>query len=103
INVSGFKVFPNEVEAVAAEFDGVLEAGCVGIPDDESGEVVKLYVVPQANHTVDTEALRKYCRDNLTGYKVPKEIEIIDELPKSSVGKILRRELRDRNKEAADS
>jgi len=103
INVSGFKVFPNEVEAVAAEFEGVLEAGCVGMPDDESGEVVKLYVVPQANATVDTEALRKYCRENLTGYKVPKEIEIIDELPKSNVGKILRRELRERNEEAADS
>jgi long-chain acyl-CoA synthetase len=103
INVSGFKVFPNEVEAVAAEFDGVLEAGCVGIPDDESGEVAKLYVVPEADTKVDIEALRNYLRDNLTGYKVPKKIDIIDELPKSNVGKILRRELRDRDGEASES
>ncbi len=103
INVSGFKVFPNEVEAVAAECEGVLEAGCVGIDDHESGEVVKLYVVAEENATVDIEALRRHCRENLTGYKVPKEIEIIDELPKSNVGKILRRELRGRNGEAADS
>mgnify|MGYP006282668843 CR=1 FL=1 len=96
INVSGFNVYPNEVEAVAAEFEGVLEAGCIGLPDDEGGEIVALYVVPEAGAGIDPEQLRRHCRENLTAYKVPKRIEFIDELPKSNVGKILRRELRDR-------
>ncbi len=95
IVVSGFKVFPNEVEEVAVAFDGVLEAACVGIDDEESGEVVKLFVVPEPGTTLDREKLQEYLRDNLTAYKVPKEIESRDELPKTNVGKILRRELRE--------
>ena len=95
INVSGFNVYPNEVEAVAAEFEGVREAGCIGVPDGESGEMVKLFVVPEPDVELDIEALRRHCRVNLTGYKVPKSIERIEELPKSNVGKILRRELRE--------
>jgi len=95
IVVSGFNVYPNEVEDVAMGFDGVLEAACVGMPDEESGEFVKLFVVPEEGASVDPDALRAYCREQLTAYKVPREIEIRAELPKTNVGKILRRELRD--------
>ena len=95
INVSGFKVFPNEVESVAAEFEGVLEAACVGVPDEESGEAVKLFVVVEPGAQVDPEALRRHCREHLTPYKVPRDVAFVDELPKSNVGKILRRELRE--------
>jgi long-chain acyl-CoA synthetase len=95
IIVSGFNVFPNEVEDVAVRFEGVLEAACVGIPDDEGNEVVTLFIVPEAGHEIDTEALRSFCRENLSAYKVPRRVEIRDELPKTNVGKILRRELRD--------
>ncbi len=96
INVSGFNVYPNEVEAVAVDFDGVMEAGCIGLPNDASGEAVALFVVAEEGVEIDREALRRHCRENLTAYKVPKSIELIDELPKTNVGKILRRELRDR-------
>jgi len=97
IVVSGFKVFPNEVEEVAVGFDGVLEAACIGVEDEDSGEVVKLFVVPEPGGELDTGDLEKYLRENLTGYKVPKYIETREELPKTNVGKILRRELRDGN------
>jgi long-chain acyl-CoA synthetase len=95
ILVSGFNVYPNEVEEVAVTFDGVLEAACVGVPDEETGERVVLFVVTEPDRDVDPEALRQHCRRQITGYKVPKRIEFRDELPQSNVGKILRRELRD--------
>jgi long-chain acyl-CoA synthetase len=94
ILVSGFNVYPNEIESVAAEIDGVLEAAAIGQPDEKSGEVVKLYVV-RRDESVTEEQIIEYCRQNLTGYKVPREVEFRDELPKSNVGKILRRALRE--------
>ena len=94
INVSGFNVYPNEIEEVVSAMDKVLEAGAVGIPDEKSGEVVKLVVVKKDDSLTEKEIL-DYCRENLTGYKVPKKIVFTDELPKTNVGKILRRELRD--------
>ena len=95
ILVSGFNVFPNEIEAEVATMDGVLECACVGVPDEKSGEAVKLFVV-KSDESLTEDAVRAHCREGLTGYKVPKHIEFIDALPKSTVGKILRRELRDR-------
>ncbi|MDE2270607.1 MAG: long-chain-fatty-acid--CoA ligase, partial [Xanthomonadaceae bacterium] len=100
ILVSGFNVFPNEVEDVVAQHPGVLEVAAVGVPDEHSGEVVKLYVVKK-DPALTEEALRRYCHDELTGYKRPKYIEFRKELPKSNVGKILRRELRDEEKRNA--
>ncbi len=93
ILVSGFNVYPNEIEAVVAMHPGVLEAAAIGEPDERSGEVVKLFVV-RKDPSLTAEALIAHCREELTGYKVPKRIEFRDELPKSNVGKILRRELR---------
>jgi long-chain acyl-CoA synthetase len=100
ILVSGFNVFPNEVEDVVAQHPGVLEVAAVGVPDEHSGEVVKLFVVKK-DPALTEEALRRYCHDELTGYKRPKYIEFRKELPKSNVGKILRRELRDEEKRKA--
>lgn len=94
IVVSGFKVYPNEIEAVVAMYPGVLECACVGIPDEHSGEAVKLFVVPK-NPTVTVAQLEEYCKTEFTGYKRPKYIELRTSLPKSPVGKILRRELRE--------
>ncbi|HEX5804758.1 MAG TPA: long-chain-fatty-acid--CoA ligase [Macromonas sp.] len=94
ILVSGFNVYPNEVEAVVAEMEGVLECAVVGIPDEHTGEAVKLIVVRQTP-AVTTEHVRDYCQSRLTGYKQPKVIEFRTELPKTPVGKVLRRELRD--------
>jgi len=94
ILVSGFNVFPNEVEAIAAELDNIAECACIGVPDDRTGEAVKLFVVKLPGKDITAEEIKEYCRQNLTGYKNPKEIVFIDELPKSTVGKILRRELR---------
>ena len=94
ILVSGFNVYPNEIESVAVELDGVLEAAAIGKPDEKSGEVVKLFVV-RKDESVSAEAIIAHCRNNLTGYKVPKEVEFREELPKTNVGKILRRALRD--------
>ncbi|HET6631223.1 MAG TPA: AMP-binding protein [Rhodanobacteraceae bacterium] len=94
ILVSGFNVFPNEVEDVAAGHPGVLEVAAVGVPDEHSGEVVKLFVV-RKDPTLTADALRHYLHDKLAGYKRPRHIEFRDELPKSNVGKILRRALRD--------
>ncbi len=93
IIVSGFKVFPNEVEEVAVQHPGVLEAAAIGVPDARSGQAVKLFVVPR-DPALDEAALRRYCQDNLTGYKVPRQIEFRETLPKSPVGKILRKELK---------
>ena len=93
INVSGFNVYPNEIESIVVEMDGVLEAAAVGIPDEKSGEAVKLFVV-RTDPSINEAQVREYCRANMTAYKVPKEIEFRDELPKTNVGKILRRALR---------
>ena len=92
IIVSGFKVFPNEVEDVVARLPGVLEAAAIGVPDERSGQAVKLFVV-RRDPALDEKAIRGYCIANLTGYKVPRQIEFRDELPKSNIGKILRKEL----------
>ncbi|MGB3287790.1 MAG: AMP-binding protein [Burkholderiaceae bacterium] len=97
ILVSGFNVYPNEVEAVAMEHPDVREVAAVGVPDEHSGEVVKLFVI-RKNDRLTEEELIKHCRSKLTGYKVPKYVEFRKDLPRSNVGKILRRELR---KEAA--
>ena len=94
IIVSGFNVYPNEIEDVVASHPKVMEAGAIGIMDEKSGEAVKLFVVPN-DDSLTEEELREYCRHELTGYKRPKHIIFTKELPKSNVGKILRRELRD--------
>jgi long-chain acyl-CoA synthetase len=97
ILVSGFNVYPNEVEQVVAMHAGVLEAAAVGVPDEATGEAVKLYVVKK-DPALTAQALIAHCRESLTAYKVPKLVEFLDELPKSNVGKVLRRELRERGK-----
>lgn len=96
ILVSGFNVYPNEIEDVVAQCPGVLEVAAIGVPDDKSGEVVKIVVVKK-DPGLTADALTEHCRENLTGYKRPKIIEFRDALPKSNVGKILRRELRDQS------
>jgi len=96
ILVSGFNVYPNEVEDVLTQMEGVLEAAAVGIPDPRSGEAVKVVIVKK-NPALTEEQVRAYCDANLTGYKRPKVIEFRTDLPKSAVGKILRRELRDKS------
>jgi long-chain acyl-CoA synthetase len=93
ILVSGFNVYPNEIEQVVGLHPGVLECAAVGVPDDRSGEAVKLFVV-KSDDALAEDDLASYCKDNFTAYKRPKYIEFRDELPKSNVGKILRRELR---------
>ena len=95
IIVSGFNVFPNEIEAVATGCPGVVECACIGVPDERSGEAVKLFVVKAADATLTEADVVAFCRKELTGYKVPKIVRFIAALPKSTVGKILRRELRD--------
>jgi len=103
IIVSGFKVFPNQIEDVVAMHPGVLEVGAIGVPDERSGEAVKLVVV-RTDPALTEEALLEHCRKHLTGYKLPKIIEFSTEpLPKSSIGKILRRQLRDRHAAPAAS
>jgi long-chain acyl-CoA synthetase len=92
--VSGFNVYPNEVEEVVSMLDGVLECAVVGVADDKTGEAVKLVIV-RKDPGLTEEKVREYCRANLTGYKQPKVIEFRKDLPKTPVGKILRRELRD--------
>ncbi len=94
ILVSGFNVYPNEIEDVVAMHPGVLEVAAVGVPDEKSGEAVKIFVV-RKDPNLSADTLREYCKKNLTGYKRPHEIEFRKDLPKSNVGKILRRELRD--------
>ena len=93
ILVSGFNVFPSELENVISLCDGVLECAAIGVPDAKQGEAIKVYVV-RSDPTLSEDDVAKYCGQNLTGYKQPKYIEFRDELPKSNVGKILRRELR---------
>ena len=93
ILVSGFNVYPNEIEDVVGMLPGVLEAACVGLPDDKQGEAIKLVIVKK-DPALTEEQVREHCRANLTGYKQPKVVEFRTELPKTPVGKILRRELR---------
>ncbi len=93
ILVSGFNVYPNELEEVVAQHPGVLEVAAIGVPDEHSGEVPKLFVVKK-DPNLTAAALHEYCRENLTGYKRPRHIEFRADLPKTNVGKILRRELR---------
>jgi long-chain acyl-CoA synthetase len=93
--VSGFNVYPNEVEDVVAKLEGVLECAVVGVVDDKTGEAVKLVIVKK-DQGLTEEKVREYCRANLTGYKQPKVVEFRTDLPKTPVGKILRRELRDK-------
>jgi len=93
IIVSGFKVFPNEIEAVVSEHFAVLECGCIGVPDAHSGEAVKLFVVPRDGQSLSADELREHCRQHLTPYKLPKHVEFRSSLPKTHIGKILRREL----------
>jgi len=94
IIVSGFNVFPNEIEDVVSGHPKVVECAAVGVPDDKSGEAVKVYLVATAEGVTENE-LKEFCRERLTAYKVPKSFVFRDELPKTNVGKILRRELRD--------
>ncbi|MEX2494764.1 MAG: AMP-binding protein [Woeseia sp.] len=94
ILVSGFNVYPNEIESVVVELDGVLEAAAVGQPDERSGEAVKLFVV-RRDESLTEEKIIEHCREHLTGYKIPREVEFRHELPKTNVGKVLRRALRE--------
>ncbi len=92
--VSGFNVFPNEIESVIAECEGVLESACVGVKDEKSGEAVKVFIVAKPGADLSAEDIRAHCKKQLAGYKQPKYVEFLEALPKSNVGKILRRELR---------
>ena len=93
ILVSGFNVYPNEIESVVAQCSGVLECACIGVPDDKTGEAVKVFVVKK-DPDLSVETLREHCKRELTGYKVPRHFAFIEALPKTPVGKILRKELR---------
>jgi acyl-CoA synthetase (AMP-forming)/AMP-acid ligase II len=93
IIVSGFNVYPSELENVISMCPGVLECAAIGVPDAQQGEAIKVFVV-RSQTGLSEEDVARYCRDNLTGYKRPHHIEFRDDLPKSNVGKILRRELR---------
>nr|WP_295801242.1 AMP-binding protein [uncultured Microbulbifer sp.] len=94
IIVSGFNVYPNEIEDIVSAHEKVTEAAAIGIPDERSGEIVKLFIV-KADESLTEDEVIAYCRENMTAYKVPKKIEFREDLPKTNVGKILRRELRD--------
>ncbi|ERL54674.1 long-chain-fatty-acid--CoA ligase [Psychrobacter aquaticus] len=96
ILVSGFNVFPNEIESVMLDCDGVIDCAVIGIPDDNQGEAVKIYIIP-ADNNVTKEAVKEFALDNLTGYKCPRHIEFVSELPKSNVGKVLRQKLREQH------
>jgi long-chain acyl-CoA synthetase len=100
ILVSGFNVYPNEIEGVLAMHPGVLECAAIGVPDKKSGEAVKLYVVKK-DPALTADAVLQHCREHLTAYKCPRDVEFRNELPKSNVGKILRRELREEARKAA--
>ncbi len=94
IIVSGFNVYPNDVEAVASACPGVAECACVGVSDEKTGEAVQLFVVKASGAELSEAQVIEFCRKELTGYKVPKVVRFIEALPKSTVGKILRREVR---------
>jgi long-chain acyl-CoA synthetase len=96
ILVSGFNVYPNEVENVIALMESVLDVAVVGIPDDTTGEAVRAYVVqnPASNIAVDTQSIIAHCRQHLAPYKIPRSVLVKDALPKSAVGKVLRKDLK---------
>ena len=94
ILVSGFNVYPNEIESVISQMPEVLEVGAIGIPDDHSGETVKV-VITRKDPSLTEEQVLAHCKKNLTGYKRPSVVQFVEELPKTNVGKILRRELRE--------
>ncbi|MGP5646357.1 AMP-binding protein [Psychrobacter celer] len=96
ILVSGFNVFPNEIESVMLDCDDIVDCAVIGIPDEHQGEAVKIYIVP-ADNNVTKEAIKEFALDNLTGYKFPRHIEFVSELPKSNVGKVLRQKLREQH------
>ena len=93
ILVSGFNVYPNEIEDVLSQHDEILECAVIGVPDEKSTEAVKAFIVPK-DKKLTRERVKEYCAENLTGYKRPRHIEFRSELPKSNVGKILRKDLR---------
>src|SRR4029078_8607196 len=97
ILVSGFKLYPHEIEEVIASHPGVLECAVIGVADDKSGEAVKAFIV-RKDQNLTADDVIKFCATQLTAYKVPKKIEFRTTLPKTNVGKILRRELRDEKK-----
>ena len=96
ILVSGFNVFPNEIESVMLDCKGIIECAVIGIPDEHQGETVKIYIVPADNNVTKSD-IKEFAIDNLTGYKCPRHIEFVTELPKSNVGKILRQKLREKH------
>jgi long-chain acyl-CoA synthetase len=103
IVVSGFKVFPNQIEDVVAMHPGVAEVAAIGVADERSGEVVKIVVV-RSDAALTTQALLEHCKQHLTGYKMPRIVEFSDEpLPKSNLGKILRRQVRQASASAANA
>ena len=97
ILVSGFNVYPNEIEDVVALLEGVLEVAAIGIPDERTGESIKLFITKK-DPGLTKEDVLEHCKENLTKYKIPKQIEFLEELPKSNVGKIIRRILREQQK-----
>ena len=99
ILVAGFNVYPNEVEDVVASHPGVLECAAIGVPDPKSTEAVKIFIVKK-DPELTADAIKQHCRNGLTGYKVPKHVEFRDELPKSNVGKIIRRLLKEEPQKA---
>ena len=101
ILVSGFNVYPNEIEDVISSYPKVLEVAAIGIEDEKSGEVVKVFIVPKDKSLTKDEVIA-FCRENMTGYKVPKYVEFRKDLPKTNVGKILRRALKDEEKAKAE-
>jgi len=94
--VSGFNVFPNEIEAVMLDYRGIVECAVIGIPDSRQGEAVKIYIVPADNNVTKSD-VKEFALENLTGYKCPRHIEFVSELPKSAVGKVLRQKLREKH------
>ena len=96
ILVSGFNVFPNEIESVMLDFKGIIDCAVIGIPDEHQGEAVKIYIIPADNNVTKSD-IKDFAIDNLTGYKCPRHIEFVTELPKSNVGKILRQKLREKH------
>ena len=96
ILVSGFNVFPDEIESVMLDFKGIIDCAVIGIPDEHQGEAVKIYIIPADNNVTKSD-IKDFAIDNLTGYKCPRHIEFVTELPKSNVGKILRQKLREKH------
>jgi long-chain acyl-CoA synthetase len=99
IIVSGFNVYPRDIDEVLFEHPKIKEACAVGIPDPYRGETIKAFVSLKEGETMTAEEVIAFCREKLTGYKVPKQVEFMDDLPKSTVGKVLRRKLREMDME----